>query len=134
MVPHSGVEVDAVLRDMGRVLEYSNGKQAAALGSQAAAQEYSREDKSIAATAKRLLTFACQVGWSAVSELLLPIASAMRATASELVADLEQLADEGLSLLHHAVLSRNVNLVSSSHCFCEAGHNMRSLRYVCCCW
>lgn len=127
VLPHLGVEVDAVLRDMGRVLEYSNCKQAAALGSQAAAQEHSKEDKSIAATAKRLLSFACQVGWSAVSELLLPIAAAMRATASELVADLEQLADEGLSLLHHAVMSRNVHLVSSSHYLWEGCPHMRSL-------
>ncbi|KAL3149084.1 hypothetical protein ABBQ32_001927 [Trebouxia sp. C0010 RCD-2024] len=126
-MPIAGVEVDAVLRDMGRVLEYSNCKQAAALGSQAAAQEHSKEDKSIAATAKRLLSFACQVGWSAVSELLLPIAAAMRATASELVADLEQLADEGLSLLHHAVMSRNVHLVSSSHYLWEGCPHMRSL-------
>lgn len=113
MVFNTGVEVDAMMRDMGRVLEYSSRKQAAALSSQDAGQEASKEDRSIAATAKRLLTFACQVGWSAVSELLLPIATAMRATASELVADLEQLADEGLSLLHHAVMSRNVNLVGS---------------------
>ena len=97
-----------MLRDMGRVLEYSNSKQAAARGTE-------REQGSIAVTAKRLLSFACQVGWSAVSELLLPIASAMEATASELVAELEHLADGELTLLHHAVRSRNVDLVSIWH-------------------
>lgn len=97
-----------MLRDMGRVLEYSNSKQAAARGSD-------REEGSIAVIAKRLLSFACQVGWFAVSELLLPIASAMEPTASKLVAELENLADEGLTLLHHAVRSRNVDLVSFWH-------------------
>lgn len=105
-----------MLRDMGRVLEYSNSKQAAALGNEAAARGSGIEERSIAGTAKRLLSFAYQVGWSAVSELLLPIASAMQATASELVADLEKLADEGLTLLHQAVRSRNANLVSFWHC------------------
>lgn len=95
-----------MLRDMGRVLEYSK---------QAAARGIDREQASIAVTAKRLLSFACQVGWAAVSELLLPIAAAMEATASELVAELEKLADEGLSLLHQAVRSRNVDLVSFWH-------------------
>lgn len=112
MGPTSGVEADAVLRDMGRVLEYSNSKQAA-FGSQAAATENGMDARCIALTAKRLLSFACQVGWSAVSELLLPIASAMEATASGLVAELENLADGGLTLLHQAVRSRNVDLVSS---------------------
>ena len=103
----SGVEADVVLRDMGRVFDYSNRKQAAG-GSE-------MEQGSIAVTAKHLLSFACQVGWSAVSELLLPVASAMDGTASELVAELEDLADEGLTLLHQAVRSRNVDLVSSWH-------------------
>lgn len=103
-----GVEADAVLRDMGRVLEYSNSKQAAARGIE-------REQGSIAVTIKRLLSFACQVGWAAVAELLLPTASAMGATASELVEELENLADGGLSLLHQAVRSRNVDLVSFRH-------------------
>ena len=105
----SGVEADVVLRDMGRVFDYSNRKQAAG----GADREPEMEQGSIAVTAKRLLSFACQVGWSAVSELLLPVASAMDGTASELVAELEDLADEGLTLLHQAVRSRNVDLVSS---------------------
>ena len=103
----SGVEADVVLRDMGRVFDYSKRKQAAG--------GTDRELGSIAVTAKRLLSFACQVGWSAVSELLLPVASAMDGTASELVAELEDLADEGLTLLHQAVRSRNVDLVSPWH-------------------
>ena len=103
-----------MLRDIGRVLEYSNSKQAA-VGSQAAASENGRDGRVIAVTAKRLLLFACQVGWSAVSELLLPIAAAMEATASGLVAELENLADGGLTLLHQAVRSRNVDLVSLWH-------------------
>ena len=103
-----------MLRDIGRVLEYSNSKHAA-VGSQAAASENGRDGRVIATTAKRLLLFACQVGWSAVSELLLPIAAAMEATASGLVAELENLADGGLTLLHQAVRSRNVDLVSLCH-------------------
>ena len=98
---------------MGRVLEHSSRKQAEASSRPADARELGTQDSSLALTAKRLLSFACRVGWSAVSELLLPIASDMTASASELVAELETLADEGLTLLHHAVRSRNVALVSA---------------------
>ena len=65
----------------------------------------------MAVTVRRLLAFACQVGWVAVSEFLLAVASATGASASQLVADLEEVADQGLTLLHLAVLSRNASLV-----------------------
>lgn len=110
--PVSGVDVNGILRDMGRVLEFSNNKQAAATSRHARVRHYGSQEKSIAVTAQRLLVFACQVGWVAMSELLLPIALAMGATASQLVVDLESLADQGLTLLHHAVKSRSASLVS----------------------
>lgn len=106
---------------MGRVLEHSKRKQAAA---SADLRELGTQDTSLAVTARQLLSFACKVGWSAVSELLLPIALAMTASASELLVELETMADEGLTLLHHAVRSRNVALVSSCSfllLFCLAG-------------
>ena len=105
------MDVNGILRDMGRVLEFSNNKQAAATSRHARVRHYGSQEKSIAVTAQRLLVFACQVGWVAMSELLLPIALAMGATASQLVVDLESLADQGLTLLHHAVKSRSASLV-----------------------
>ena len=103
-----------MLSDMGQVLEFSNRKQAALASGQPNARQYGTRERSIAVTARRLLSFALQVGWAGVSELLLPVAAAaMGATASELVADLEKCADEGLTLLHHVVRSRNANLVSN---------------------
>lgn len=100
-----------ILRDIGRVLEFSNSKQAAATNGQQSKRQFASQERSIAVTVHRLLAFACQVGWVAVSELLLAIVSAMGASASELVADLEGVADHGLTLLHHAVRSRNASLV-----------------------
>lgn len=111
-MPIAGLNVSSMLRDLGRVLEFSNSKQAAATNGQQQARQVGIEERSLAATALRLLSFSCQVGWAAVSELLLPIVSAMAATASELVADLEGICDEGLTLLHHVVRSGNASLVS----------------------
>lgn len=96
---------------MGRVLEFSNSKQATATDGQQPARQFATQERSIAVTVHRLLAFACQVGWVAVSELLLAIASAMSASAFELVAVIEGVADEGLTLLHHVVRSRNASLV-----------------------
>ena len=124
------MNVSSMLRDLGRVLEFSNNKQAAVTNGQQHARQVGTEETSIAATALRLLSFSCQVGWAAVSELLLPIVSAMAATASELVADLERICDEGLTLLHHVVRSGNASLVSmpallSEHSadLCGLGHD-----------
>jgi len=118
-VTTAGMNVSSMLRDLGRVLEFSNNKQAAVTNGQQHARQVGTEERSIAATALRLLSFSCQVGWAAVSELLLPIVSAMAATASELVAD-----------LHHVVRSRNASLVSmpvllSEHSadLCGLGHD-----------
>ncbi len=129
-VTTAGMNVSSMLRDLGRVLEFSNNKQAAVTNGQQHARQVGTEERSIAATALRLLSFSCQVGWAAVSELLLPIVSAMAATASELVADLERICDEGLTLLHHVVRSRNASLVSmpvllSEHSadLCGLGHD-----------
>ena len=108
----AGMNTSSMLRDLGRVLEFSNRKQDAAINGQQHARHVGVEEKSIAATALRLLSFSCQVGWASISELLLPIVSAMAATASELVADLERICDDGLTLLHHVVRSRNASLVS----------------------
>ncbi|KAL0035224.1 hypothetical protein WJX79_007134 [Trebouxia sp. C0005] len=111
-MPIPGMNTSSMLRDLGRVLEFSNRKQDAAINGQQHARHVGVEEKSIAATALRLLSFSCQVGWASISELLLPIVSAMAATASELVADLERICDDGLTLLHHVVRSRNASLVS----------------------
>ncbi|DBA97467.1 TPA: hypothetical protein ACH3X1_015182 [Trebouxia sp. C0004] len=111
-MPIPGMNVSSMLRDLGHVLEFSNSKRAAVTNGQQHARQFGTEEESIAATARRLLSFSCQVGWVAVSELLLPIASAMAGTASELVANLERISDEGLTLLHHVVRSRNASLVS----------------------
>lgn len=111
-MPIPGMNVSSMLRDLGRVLEFSNSKQAAVTNGQQQARQAGTDEKSIAATARRLLLFSCQVGWAAVSDLLLPIVSAMAATASELVADLERIYDEGLTLLHHVVRSGSASLVS----------------------
>ncbi len=126
----AGMNVSSMLRDLGRVLEFSNSKQAAVTNGLQHARQVGTEEKSIAATALRLLSFSCQVGWAAVSELLLPVVSAMAATASELVADLERICDEGLTLLHHVVRSGNASLVSvpvllSEHSadLCSFGHD-----------
>ena len=126
----AGLNVSSMLRDLGRVLEFSNSKQAAATNGQQQARQVGIEERSLAATALRLLSFSCQVGWAAVSELLLPIVSAMAATASELVADLEGICDEGLTLLHHVVRSGNASLVSmpvllsqNSADLCSPGHD-----------
>ena len=121
---HAGADINAVLRDMGRVLEYrsSSSKQAAAGGDQARSREHGLPGAAIADTVRRLLSFACKLGWCAVCELLLPIAAGMASTASELVAELEALADEGLTLLHHAVRSSNVSVVSIPSTCCS-GHS-----------
>ena len=106
----SGLDVNALLRDMGRVLEFSNDKQAAATNSPHHPKKlYSAEEsESIASLACGLLGFACKVGWVAVSELLLPVVSAVE---TSMVTNLENIADEGLTLLHHAVRSQNAALV-----------------------
>lgn len=123
---NAGMNVSSMLRDLGHVLEFSNSKQAAVTNGQQHARQTGTEEKSIAATARRLLSFSCQVGWAAVSELLLPIASAMAATASELVADLERICDEGLTLLHHVVRSRNASLVSMPVLLSDLSADLRS--------
>ncbi len=134
------MNVSSMLRDLSRVLEFSNSKQAAVINGQQQARQVGVEDKYIAATALRLLSFSCQVGWAAVSDLLLPIVSAMAATASELVADLERVCDEGLTLLHHVVRSGNASLVSmhvllSEHCadLCSPGHDAHGTSWWTCC-
>lgn len=110
-MPIPGSQASDILRDMGRVLEFSNSKQATVTDGQQPARHDGTQERSIVATLHRLLAFACQVGWVAVSDLLLAIASPLGASASELVADLEGVADHGLTLLHHAVRSRNASLV-----------------------
>ena len=111
----SGLDVNALLRDMGRVLEFTNDKQAAATNSPHHAKKHysAEESESIASLACGLLGFACKVGWVAVSELLLPVVTAVETSMTELVTDLENVADEGLTLLHHAVRSQNAALVCS---------------------
>ncbi len=128
---HAGMDVNSMLRDMGRVLEFSNAKQGAATGRQERMRHYDSQEQSIAGTTRRLLSFACQVGWVAVSELLLPIATAMGATASELVADLERVADEGLTLLHHIVRTRNASLVGPHLCCAAHLLSLNSVAVVC---
>ena len=98
---------------MGRVLQFSSNKQALLTNGQAESKTYSREEsKSIETIARGLLAFACKVGWEAVSELMLPVVTAVRTSMADLVEDLEHISDEGLTLLHHAVRSKNAAVVS----------------------
>ena len=101
-----------MISDFGRVLEFSNSKQAQLTGQYTELKEYAPSDESaIAATALRLLAFTCQVGWTAVSELLLAVVPSAEQSANYIIAELDRLTDRGLTLLHHAVCSRSPGLV-----------------------
>ena len=109
----TGLDVDSIVVDLGRVMEYSNRKQAQLTGQKVSTKEYSASDVAeITATACRLLSFACQVGWASVAELLLNVAQTAGHTGDDLALELTRLSDKGLSLLHHVVRSRNAGLVS----------------------
>lgn len=119
---YAGLDVDSLLLNFGRVLEYSNCKQAQLTGRNPPTREYAPADElAIAATARRLLSFACQVGWAAVSEMLLPAVLVDGQSIDELVSELDKISDQGLTLLHHAVRSRSASLVS--HTEFAAGHD-----------
>lgn len=112
-----GLDIDSLMTDFGQVLEYSTSKQIQMTGQQIPTREWAPADEfAIAATACRLLSFACQVGWTAVSEILLAVCPITGQTISELVAELDRLSDSGLTLLHHAVRSRSASLVRDPDC------------------
>ena len=109
----AGLDVNSMMLDVGRVVEYSNNKQAHMVGSTKPCREYAEEDvETIAATARRLLSFTCQMGWTAVSEMLLVVAQVADQDIKWLIAELDLISDKGLTLLHHAVRSRSAALVS----------------------
>jgi hypothetical protein len=62
--------------------------------------------------ARRLLAFACDMGWASVAAAVLPLAGARCACAADIVAAIhEATAHDGLSLLHRAVRSGSLPLV-----------------------
>ena len=104
-----------MMLDIGQVVEYSNSRQARMVGSTVPCREYAAEDvAAITATARRLLSFTCQMGWAAVSELLLVVAQPEATDINELIEELNRISDAGLTLLHHAVRSRSAALVGFS--------------------
>lgn len=68
----------------------------------------------IATKARRLLAFACDLGWAAVASRVLPLATAKCSCANEMVAAIHASTSSqpgGLSLLHRAVRSGNLALI-----------------------
>ncbi|KAI8476194.1 MAG: SBP domain-containing protein, partial [Monoraphidium minutum] len=128
-------QVDALLLDLSLVLQHV-GREAAAAGAEAAAAAggdarccaggggcspshaagaascpgLSHHD--IVEKARRLLAFACDMGWAGVAAAVLPLAGARCACAADIVAAIHgATAHDGLSLLHRAVRSGSLAMV-----------------------
>ncbi len=112
------VDLDALLYDLGLVVQYAEdcvGSGSSALH----ARQVGGEDRArLGGTARRLLVFALQRGWGAVTALVLPVVSAdceggsPGHTAAELaLAKAGSASPNGLSLLHLAVGSRSAAAV-----------------------
>jgi ankyrin repeat protein len=110
---HPGVDVDAVLLDFDRVLEFLNNIRCIDLGINEPRRSYNRADiAAIAVTARRLLLLACTMGWPAVARMLLSLVSMdTNGDASAVVDKLDAMVPGDLNLLHAIVRTNNVELL-----------------------
>lgn len=87
--------MSSLLLDLGQVLRHAAGDPMAATG---------QAHGDLADRARRLLAFACDMGWTATAAAVLPLACAKCECAAEVVAALHSVtAADGLTLLHRSV-------------------------------
>lgn len=96
---------DALLVDLALVLQHVEGRAGIHM-----------HPRNMPSKARHLLAFACDMGWIAVAQRVLPLASATCACAADIVSAIHECTGDagctGLSLLHRAVRSGSLEMVS----------------------